>query len=239
MPRQAGSSLSSQTLGVMKLIRILPLSAAFSLCALVQSASAVNDPAVPKPYVVAPECTPEQLASAITVAREPESVIACFYLEKWSFKGAALAVSPKDYANREVAPEEFHKLSRSIFAGQSARLRTERDLKEAMEGEPPAHASTPLSLFVHARTPLGVFLNENKYIGFADLVPLYARSDRSVQQELYPLVQLEIWVLAKGRVFKLIQVSPISGPSTIGEGFRMADDWARRFNGSERLATED
>jgi hypothetical protein len=202
-------------------------------------ALAANDAAVPKPFVVAAECTPEQAASAIATAHVAEPVSACFFLEKWSFKGAALAVVPEEFRDKTVGPEDFRQARKKVYREQSVRLRTKRDLREALPDRPPSHASTPMSLFVRDRTPLGVFLNEDNHIGFADLVPMHPHNDHIVRQERYPVIQLETLVLAKGHIFKLIQVSPISGPSTIGEGFRMADDWARRFNGSERLATED
>jgi hypothetical protein len=203
------------------------------------SCTSAAQPTIPKPFVVAPECTEAQRSSAVAVAKPKESVIACYFLEKWSFKGAALAVEPDDYAGAVVSEADFYKLRKKVYREQSARLRTERDMKEAMPGEPPPHAGLPLSLLVRTRTPLGVFLNESKHIGFADLVPTAPHNDQVVTRPMYPLIQLETFVYAKGRVIKLIQVAPISGPSTVGEGFRMADDWARRLNGGERLATED
>jgi hypothetical protein len=148
-------------------------------------------------------------------------------------------VEPSGYTGRTVSESDFYQLRKKVYREQSARLRTERDMKEAMPGEPPPHAGLPLSLFVRARTPLGVFLNESRHIGFADLVPTTPYNDQVVTREQYPLIQLETFVHVKDRVIKLIQVAPISGPGTVGEGFRMADDWARRLNGGERLATED
>ncbi|MFM2053827.1 MAG: hypothetical protein RL456_1864 [Pseudomonadota bacterium] len=200
---------------------------------------AIAEPAVPKPYVVAPICTPEQRESAISVVRPAEPLIACYFLQKWSFKGAAVAVQPEDYAEREVSDADFYQLRKKVFREQSARLRTERDMKEALPGEPPPHAGMPRSLFVRARTPLGVFLNESKHIGFADLVPVAAYNDQVVTHDRYPLIQLVTFVHVKSTVVKLIQVAPITGPGTVAEGFIMADDWARRLNGGERLATGD
>jgi len=193
---------------------------------------------VPKPFVVAPTCTPEQLAAAMSIAAVRQPPAACFFLQKWSFRGAALAVVPEGYGDRPVSKAEFLDLRKAVFRDQSVRLRAEANLGDALPGQPPAHASIPSSLFVNARTPLGVFLDEPNHIGFADLVPI-ARAQSGAVNAIYPLVVLETWVYASGHVFKLIQISPISGASTIAEGYRMADDWARRFNGSERLATED
>jgi hypothetical protein len=223
----------------MKHMRGTVLIAMFPLIFSWPFALAANEAVVPKPFVVAPECTPEQAASAIATARVAEPVAACFFLEKWSFRGAALAVIPEEYRDKTVGPEEFRQVRKRVYREQSVRLRMKRDLREALPDQPPSHASTPMSLFVRDRTPLGVFLNESNHIGFADLVPIQPHNDQIVRQERYPVIQLETLVLARGHIFKLIQVSPISGPSTIGEGFRMADDWARRFNGSERLAAED
>jgi hypothetical protein len=211
----------------------------FSSLALGFLCPSAAEPTIPKPFVIAPECTEAQRSSAVAVARPKESVIACYFLEKWSFKGAALAVEPNGYAGIPVSESDFYQLRKKVYREQSARLRTERDMKEAMPGEPPPHAGVPPSLFVRTRTPLGVFLNESKHIGFADLVPTAPHNDQVVTQVQYPLIQLETFVHTNGRVIKLIQVAPISGPSTVGEGFRMADDWARRLNGGERLATED
>ena len=197
------------------------------------------DAQVPKPYVVAPECTDPQRESAIAVLQPAEPVIACYFLQKWSYKGVAIAVEPTEFVGRDFSSQEFRAVRRVVIRDQSVRLRAERDLREAMPGEPPPHAGTPLSLFVTKRTPLGVFLDEPSHIGYADLVPVAPYNDQKVPQQQFPVIQLETLVLVKGKVIKLIQLSPISGPSTIGEGFRMADDWARRLNGGERLAIED
>jgi hypothetical protein len=209
------------------------------LFAFTSTTSTASDAVVPKPFVIAPECTEEQLGSAIAVIRPSERVIACYFLEKWSFIGAAIAMEPDEFVGRIVSDREFYQLRKRIFLEQSARLRNERDLKESMPGEPPPHAGMPFSLFIRKRLPLGVFLNESKHIGYADLVPLLAHNDQVVTREQYPLIQLETYVFVKGHVFKLIQISPIEGPGTVGEGFRMADDWARRLNGGERPASED
>ena len=212
-----------------------------AFCSLALAANAMAEPerpSVPKPYVVAPACTAEQLAAAVTAASIQEPVLACFYLHKWSFRGAALAVAPESHAGKSVSSGEFRELRRSIFRDQSVRLRAEANLADSLPGQPPSHASIPSSLFVEAPRPLGVFLDEPNHIGFADLMPV-SKTRSSGVTSTYPFIRLETWVLAQGKVFKLIQMSPISGASTIGEGYRMADDWARRFNGSERLATED
>lgn len=223
----------------MNLIRSALSTALLALLVLAQSVHASDDPVVPKPFVVAPECTPEQTSAAVAVARVSEPVVACFYLAKWSFTGAALAVIPTGYLDKIVEPEQFRQIRKALFRDQSVRLRNERDLREAMPDMPPSHAAIPMSLFIRKRTPLGVFLDETNHIGFADLVPIVSQNTPGFDNDRYPLIQLETLVMAKGKIFKLIQISPISGPSTIGEGFRMADDWARRFNGSERLASED
>src|SRR5687767_12186332 len=92
------------------------------LCASVP-AIADNNPVVPKPFVVAPECTQEQLSAAITATQVSEPVIACFFLQKWSFKGAALAMLPAGFESRTVGPEEFRQIRKVVFREQSARLR--------------------------------------------------------------------------------------------------------------------
>jgi hypothetical protein len=217
----------------------LSWSAAALRLALISVASAATPETIPKPFVVAPDCTDDQKASAIAVARITDPVLACFQLEKWSFKGVAIAVQPQEFADHSTSLEEFRQVRKQVFREQSARLRTERDLREALPGQPPSHASTPLSLFVRARTPLGVFLDETNHIGFADLLPLQSHNDQPIRIDMYPLLRLETLVLRERNVYRLIQMAPITGPSTIGEGFRMADDWARRLNGGERFATED
>jgi hypothetical protein len=209
------------------------------LCSLTNPSGAAEVSDVPKPFVIAPTCSAEQSASAVSLLSEAERIVGCFSLAKWSFKGVAVAAVPAEFDGRTVSPEEFRQLRKKIFREQSVRLRAERDMSESMPGEPPTHASTPMSLFVRVRTPLGVFLNENNYIGFADLVPMHTAVRPPGQQNLYPMIQLETWVLVKGQVVKLVQMSPISGMTTVGEGFVMADDWARRLNGGERLASED
>lgn len=212
---------------------------ASSLAAGLLATTSAAEPKIPKPFVVAPECTEAQRSSAVAVARLKDPVIACYLLEKWSFKGAALAVEPGEFAGIPVSESDFYQLRKQVYREQSARLRTERDMKEAMPGEPPPHAGLPPSLFVRVRTPLGVFLNESKHIGFADLVPTHPHDDQVGTPAQYPLIQLETFVHAKGRIIKLTQVAQIAGPGRVDEGFRMADDWARRLNGGERLATED
>ena len=209
-----------------------PALASLALLAVTPNVIAADIANIPKPFVVAPLCTAEERSAAVELSRLNEPVAACFRLEKWSFKGVALAVEPESYAGKATSPEEFRQLRKRIFRDQSVRLRVERNLQDALPDQPPSHASIPLSLFVKVRTPLGVFLDESQHVGFADLIPISNRTG-------YPLIQLETWVLSKGQVFKLVQIAPITGPSTIGEGYHMADDWARRFNGSERLATED
>ena len=209
------------------------------LCALTAPSGAAEVSDVPKPFVIAPTCSAEQSASTVSLLSDADRFVSCFSLAKWSFKGVALATVPAEFDGRTVSPEEFRQLRKKVFREQSVRLRAERDMSESMPGEPPTHASTPMSLFVRVRTPLGVFLNENNHIGFADLVPMHTTAGPADQQILYPMIQLETWVLVKGRVIKLFQLSPISGMTTVGEGFVMADDWARRLNGGERLASDD
>jgi hypothetical protein len=194
---------------------------------------------VPKPFVIAPECTELQREGALKLLKPTDPLITCYQLEKWSFKGVALAFEPINFAGRTFSESEFYQLRKEVFREQSVRLRNERDLKETMPGKPPTHAAIPLSLFIRTRTPLGVFLNEAKHIGFADLIPVLSFSPRLGDQERYPLIQSETFALMKGRVIKLVQVAPITGPNTVGEAYRMADDWARRVNGGERPASED
>ena len=240
VPRTASRPLprrSCRTLGLMSRhwIRSVTVSVALLLCLVVSQAEPVE---VPKPFIVAPACSAEQLAAAVGIAAVQQPPAACFFLQKWSFRGAALATVPEGYADRSTTRAEFRDLRKAVFRDQSVRLRAEANLGDALPGQPPSHASIPSSLFVKVRTPLGVFLDEPNHIGFADLVPV-ATSQSGTDAPVYPLIELETWVYASGHVFKLIQISPISGASTIGEAYRMADDWARRFNGSERLATED
>jgi hypothetical protein len=240
VPKAASRPLarrSCRTLGPMnrRRIRSSAVGAALILSSVLSQAEPTE---VPKPFIIAPACSAEQTAAAMAIAAIQQPPAACFLLEKWSFRGVALATVPEGYVNRSVTKAEFLGLRKAVFRDQSVRLRAGANLDDALPGQPPSHASIPSSLFVKVRTPLGVFLDEPNHIGFADLVPA-ASSQSATGIAVYPLIELETWVYASGHVFKLIQISPISGASTIGEGYRMADDWARRFNGSERLATED
>ena len=100
------------------------------------SCSSAAEPDVPKPFIIAPECTEAQRNSAIAVAKPSEPVIACYFLQKWSYKGAALAIEPDGYAGRAISESDFYQLRKKVYREQSARLRIERDMKEAMPGEP-------------------------------------------------------------------------------------------------------
>jgi hypothetical protein len=185
---------------------------------------------IPKPYVVAPECTQEQQRSALATIRTEQKTMACFAFEKWGFKGAALAFEAPE------AQGDFQLHRRRLFRDQSARVRSERDMKDAIPGEPIAHSTIPTSLFIVNRTPLGIFIDETNYIGFADLVPIGLQDTRPLLPRMYPLLQLEI-VLRRGTErFRLVLVSQISGTETIGQGYRIAEDWALSVLGQARPA---
>jgi hypothetical protein len=190
----------------------------------VRAADAVN--AIQRPFVIAPECTAEQRQSALALSNLEQSPLACFAFEKWSFKGAALA-----FAQPSTSVEAFYQARRAVFRDQTARMRVERDLREAMPGSPPAHSTIPLSLFVSKRTPLGVFVNTSEYIGFADLVPVQS-------QGAYPVLQLDVLVLRKEGLVRLVLLSQISGTTTIAEGYRISEDWALILLGRERSPSQ-
>lgn len=195
-----------------------------------------GDFAIPKPYLTASECTSEQRAAALALVDGKDEPSACFTLHKWSFNGVALAFGP--IGDPQTSTEAFHGIRRVVYRDQSARLRAERDMREAMPDSPPAHSTIPLSLDVLVRTPLGVFVNEPEYIGYADLIPLSVPRNQRRARASQPLLQLQVVQLRKESVFRLVLMSQISGTETIGQGYRMAEDWALILLGRERTAEQ-
>jgi hypothetical protein len=131
-----------------QLLRHLTLAVGISAATAASGAESI-----PKPFVVAPDCTSEQLASLSAVAGIEATPIACYAFEKWSFKGPGIAYELQP--DTTLSPDGFRTLRRTVFRDQSARLRTQRDLREAMPDQPPAHSTIPMSLLVGVRTPLG------------------------------------------------------------------------------------
>ena len=197
--------------------------AVFSLLVLCSTLSAGQTIELPKPDVNASRpCSEADARSASTASGVSEPLVACFVVERYVFQGSALAVRVESGRTAD-----FQQLRREVFRDQSARLRTERDMAQAMPGEPPAHGTIPSSLFVSRRTPLGVFLNAPAYIGFADLAPW-------VQTQSYPLLIMEIYVLRGGERLRLVVTSLVSGPETIARGYTLAEDWAKAITTGAR-----
>ncbi|MCV2360397.1 hypothetical protein LNV08_15580 [Paucibacter sp. TC2R-5] len=172
---------------------------------------------LPKPDLNASrQCSAEDSRSAASISGVSEALVACFIVERYVFQGSALAVKVD---SRRFA--DFRQLRREVFRDQSTRLRTERDMAQAMPGEPPAHGTIPSSLFVLKRTPIGVFTDEAAYIGFADLVPWSTSSDK------YPLLIMETYVSHGNDILRLVVTSLVSGPETIARGYALAEDWSK------------
>ena len=205
---------------------------------LVCASSAPSAEVFPKPYVVAPNCTDEELRTALEVVQLTEEVVACHVLVRSvQISGVAIALRPHAFFGRSLSLGEFRQLQRELFRDQSIRLRNQRDISEAVPGDPPAHGSIPLSLFVTGRTPLGIFAEKKHHIGFADLVPQAGAPNGGASQ--YPLLYLDMLVLRGDQVFRLIQISTMRGPMTLGSAYRALEDWAYLLNGRDRPENMD
>ena len=212
-----------------QLLRYLTVAAGVFTASAVSGAESVT-----QPFVIAPDCTQEQVASLSAVAGIRATPIACYAFEKWSFKGAGVAYELQP--GTTVSPDDFRALQRTAFRDQSARLRTQRDLREAMPDQPPAHSTIPMSLLVNVRTPLGVFVDTSDYTGFADLVPVSRGTSAALPAATYPLIQLEVLVLRGSKLFRLVLLSQITGTTTVAEGYRIAEGWALSLLGRARSA---
>jgi hypothetical protein len=175
----------------------------------------------------------------MALAQVPGELAACFALLRWSVQGAALALWEPSAAAGPVGLEAFKLLQREVYRDQSVRLRADRDLAEAMPNSPPAHMTIPRSLDVQKRLPLGVFLDAEGVIGFADLVPV-AGLRWDPRTHLPPPVrsrlQMELLVLREGRVLRLVLLSSMNGTATVGDAYRITEDWADVLRGRGRVS---
>lgn len=183
---------------------------------------AFEQPFPPPDLNASTRCSASELEKAVASSRVVEPVLDCFRIHRYVFEGFGLVVQP----SAATVPESFHALKRAVFRDQSARLRTERDLAEALPDSPPAHGTIPTSLYIGNQTPLGVFTEGPRHIGFADLVPSRTHQNSISSTKRYPTLQMETYVSHNGDVFRLIVTSQVGGPETIARGYALAEDWA-------------
>jgi hypothetical protein len=195
---------------------------AVALFALAVAAAAANAQSIPLPDPNASRtCTADESSIALRATGEGGPVMACFVVARYVFQGSALVLEANDLPEHYTVSAGFQPIRRQVMRVQSARLRSDRDLSDAMPGEPPAHGTLPRSLAVTKVTPLGVFAEGSAFIGYADLVPWSSGGTD------YPLLSLHSYVLRGNSVFKLVVTSLVSGPETVARGYGLAEDWAK------------